>query len=73
MWQREIEEYGDRRLDSVELHVAKRDRGVWRQTVGFGRVACGKEGQRSLETDGDSSVVVQRAVECALLDGIRSV
>ena len=39
-------------MDSVELHVAKRDRGVWRQTVGFSTVACGYEGQRSLETDG---------------------
>ena len=39
-------------MESVELHVATRDRGVWRQTVGFCRVACGNEGQRSLETDG---------------------
>ncbi|KAK2186092.1 hypothetical protein NP493_213g01019 [Ridgeia piscesae] len=26
-----------------------RDKGVWRQTLGFGRVACGNGGQRSLE------------------------
>ena len=39
-------------MDSVELHVAMRDRGVWRQVVGDSRVACGSERQRSLETDG---------------------
>ena len=39
-------------MESVELQVAMRDKGVWRQTLGFGRVACGNEGQRSLETHG---------------------
>ena len=39
-------------MDSVQLHVAMRDRGVWRQMVGFSRVAFGNEGQRRLETDG---------------------
>ena len=39
-------------MESVELQVAIRDRGVWRQMVGVSRVACGNEGQRSLETDG---------------------
>ena len=36
-------------MDSVQLHVAMRDRGVWRQMVGFSRVAFGNEGQRRLE------------------------
>ena len=34
------------------MQVAMRDRGVWRQMVGFSGVARGNEGQRSLETDG---------------------
>ena len=39
-------------MESVELHVAMSDRGVWKQMVGVSRVACGNERQRSLETDG---------------------
>ena len=39
-------------MESVEVQVATRDRGVWRQTVGFSRVATGNEGQMILETDG---------------------
>ena len=39
-------------MESVELQVAMRDRGVCRQMVGVSRVACGNERQRSLETDG---------------------
>ena len=39
-------------MESVELQVAVRDRGVWRQMIGVCRVASGSEGQRSLETDG---------------------
>ena len=41
-------------MKSVELKVAMRDRGVWRQMVEVSRDACGNEGQRSLETDGRS-------------------
>ena len=39
-------------MESVELHVAMRDRGVWKQMVVVSRVACGNERQRTLETDG---------------------
>ena len=45
-------ESGDRWLESVELKVATRDRGVWRQMVGVSRVESGNERQGSLETDG---------------------
>ena len=39
-------------MQSVELHVAMRDRGVWRQMVEVSRDAFGNEGQRSREADG---------------------
>ena len=38
-------------MESVELQVAMRDRGIWRQMVGVSRVASGNERQRNLETD----------------------
>ena len=39
-------------MKSVELKVAMRDRGIWRQMVGVSRVVSDNEGQRSLKTDG---------------------
>ena len=39
-------------MESVELQVAMRDRGVSRQMIGVSRVASGNERQRNLETDG---------------------
>ena len=39
-------------MESIELQVAMGDRRVWRQMVGFSRVACGNERQTNLETDG---------------------
>ena len=38
-------------MKSVEMHVAMRDRGVWRQMVEVSSVVSDNERQRSLERD----------------------
>ena len=49
-WQWGTEAFGDRWIESVQLKLAMRDRGVWRQMIGVSRVENVNDGQRSLET-----------------------